>query len=182
MIRHVLIACLILFVNSFVLAQTRSNSNSNIPENWKTLSDVAYVIHYPDSFSVNTSGQMGTTFVLFSNSTSAQDLFRENINLTTQDLSGQNIDLNKYVEISVSQIKAMMSKAEVLESKRIKTAGPEFHRLLFSAEQGQFTFRFEQRYHIINDKAYVLTFTSESTQFAKYKDVAERIMNSFSIK
>ena len=70
-----------------------------IREMRKTIDEFNFTIQYPDSFELNNSGLMGTTFILFSKQTSQQDLFLENINLIIQDLI-YNPDLerplNKY--------------------------------------------------------------------------------------
>ncbi|MBK7681894.1 MAG: hypothetical protein IPJ26_05200 [Bacteroidetes bacterium] len=40
---------------------------------------------------------MGTSFIIFSPLENDEDKFKENVNLLMQDLTGQNIDLDKYV-------------------------------------------------------------------------------------
>jgi hypothetical protein len=39
--------------------------------------------------------------------------------------------------------------------------------------------KFEQYYWVINEKAFVLTLTCEEDQFKNYKEVGEKILNSF---
>ena len=172
-----------LFISLIACGQTTQKSvPADIPNNWKAINESGYMIQYPDSFDLNTSGQMGMTFILLSKQTSQQDLFRENINLLIQDLTGQNIDLDKYVEISEGQIKTMITNGNIIESKRIKAADSEFQRVIYTGVQGQFNLKFEQYYWIVKSKAYVLTLTCEFNQFDKYNEVGEKIMNSFKIK
>lgn len=161
---------------------TNKNDKSGIPANWKTLDKTDYTIQYPDDFELNTSGQMGMSFILLSNKTSPQDEFRENVNLVIQDLTGQNTDLNKYVEISEGQIKSMITNSNIIESKRIKDGNMESQKVIFTGFQGQFNLKFEQHYWIVNNKAYVLTFTAEVNEFENYKEISEKIINSFKIK
>ena len=89
-------------------ASTKQNEDTKEPQadaGWKSFSQANYSIKYPATWELNQSGQMGTAFILFTPKESEKDDFRENINLLTQDLSGRNIDLSKYTEISESQIK-----------------------------------------------------------------------------
>lgn len=60
---------------------------------------------------------MGTRFVLYFNKATPNDLFRENINLMIQDLSGLTINLDNYVKISEEQIKTLITAGQLIESK-----------------------------------------------------------------
>lgn len=160
---------------------TQKRVQADVPDHWKVINDPGYMIQYPDTFELNKQGQMGTSFILLSKQVSQQDMFRENVNLIIQDLKGQNIDLNKYVEISESQIKTMITNANIIDSKRIKTGDSEFQKVIYTGVQGQFNLKFEQYYWIVKGMAYVLTLTCELNQFDKYKEVGEKIMDSFKI-
>ncbi len=48
--------------------------------------------------------------------------------------------------------------------------------------KGIFDLQFEQYYLIENNKAYVLTFICETSEFSNFKKIGEDILNSFSIK
>jgi hypothetical protein len=125
---------------------------------------------------------MGLSFVLLSKQTSQQDLFRENVNLVIQDLTGQSIDLDKYVAISEGQIKSMITDGNLLESKRLTDKNNEFQRVIYTGKQGQFDLKWEQYYWVKNKKAFVLTLTCEMNQYDKYVSVGDQIMATFMIK
>ncbi len=162
--------------------ETKTEVNTAIQKNWKSLDESDYSIQYPDTFEIDKSGQMGMSFILLSKQTSQQDLFRENVNLLIQDLRGQNINLDKYVEISESQIKTMITEGNLLESKRLTDKNKEFQRVIYTGKQGQFEFKWLQFFWVENKKAYILTFTCELNQFENYVSVGEEIMKSFVIK
>lgn len=163
-------------------SQETNSSNTKSHKDWETLDGTDYSIQYPDSFNLDKTGQLGTLFFLFSNRTSQLDLFQENINLVVQDLSGQNIDLNKYVEISEEQIKTMLNDGKILASERLKNNSKELQRIIYTGKQGQLALKWLQYYWIENNKAYILTLTSEENQYDKYAPVSEEIMNTFIIK
>jgi hypothetical protein len=159
-----------------------ANDNKKEIAGWKTFSGTNYSIQYPPHWELNQNGEMGTSFILFSPLDIDKDQFRENVNLLIQDLSGQNIGLERFVEISEGQIKTMVTNSKLFESKRIKNADPEFHKLVYSGDQGVFRLKFEQYCWVINQKAYILTLTCEENKFSDYNGNGESILNSFSFK
>jgi hypothetical protein len=162
-------------------AKQKNMQDAN-PSDWKTFEHRDYTVQYPDSFELNTSGQMGMSFLLLSKQTSPNDMFRENVNLIIQDLRGQNISMDDYVEISENQIKTIITEGNIIESKRIEKDNSEFHEIVFTGKQGVLEVKFVQYYIIKNEKAYVLTLTAETEQFDSYKTVGKGIMDSFKIK
>lgn len=153
-----------------------------MPENWKELNEPDYSIQYPDTFDLDKSGQMGISFILLSKQTSEQDLFRENLNLLIQDLTEQNIDLDKYVEISERQINTMIPDGNLIESKRLTDKNKKYQRVVYTGRQGPFDLKFQQYFWIENNKAYVLTFTCDKSQYDNYVSVGEEIIKTFMIK
>lgn len=175
---------LLLFPSLVAFGQTTANQESGKNSQqeiieWKTLDQSKFSIQYPSTWELNQSGQMGTSFIIFSPLENDEDKFKENVNLLMQDLTGQNIDLDKYVEISEGQIKTMLTNSTLIESKRVKKESEEFHKIIYSGDQGIFHLKFEQYYWVIDDKALVLTFTCETDQFFKFVNTGEKILNSF---
>ena len=148
---------------------------------WEIYKEDDFSIQYPKDWELNQSGQMGTSFILFSALENDQDQFRENVNLIVQDLQGRSVDLDAFTELSEGQIKSMMTNCTLYESKRMKKGSSEYHKLVYTAEQGAFNLKFEQYYWVENDKAYVLTLTCEESKFSGCKDIGEKIMHSFSL-
>jgi len=175
----ILSAVLLSFISC---GQSTDKKIQTVQEGWKSVDNINYSIQYPDNWDFDNSGQMGTSFIVFSKQSSGQDQFRENVNLLIQDLTGHNINLDNYVEISEGQIKTMITNGNLLESKRVSSKKPEFHKMVYTGDQGIFKLKFEQYYWVLNDKAYVLTLTTEVDQFNNFKDMGEKILNSFVLK
>ncbi len=150
-----------------------------LQKKWKTLSESNYSIQYPEDWDLNQSRQMGISFILLTKQTSEQDQFRDNINLLIQDLSGYNLDLDKYVKLSQDQVKTQIINGVLHESKRMEANGKSFHKVIYSGKQGIYSLKFEQYYWIKSNNAYVLTLTCEADQFNTYQVIGEKIMNSF---
>jgi len=148
---------------------------------WKTIETEIYSIQYPNEWVLDESGRMGTSFILFSPQTSENDRFKENVNLLVQDLSGYNLSLEKYVEISESQIETMITDAVIIESTLVNSQPWDYQKAIYTGKQGVFNLKFEQYYWVVADMAYVLTLTCEETQYNNYKIIGEEILNSFQL-
>lgn len=166
-------------------SQSKNEENGSKKEkmvDWNTLSKSSYSIQYPKDWTLDESGQMGTSFILFSPLESSNDQFKENINLLIQDVSQYNMDLDKYTKVSEDQIKSVITNAKSIESKRVKNKDNEYHKLIYTGEQGVFKLKFEQYYWVLDNTAYVLTLTGEQDKFDQIKGLGESILNSFELK
>jgi len=175
-----LLAILITFVSYGQIIE--NNTQKVFQSGWESLSENNYSIKYPEHWDLNKSGQLGTSFFLFSPLSSEKDQFKENVNLLIQDLAGYNITLEKYVEISENQIKTMITDGQLIESERIVNRSLSYQKMIYTGKQGVFNLKFIQHYWVENNKAYVLTFTCEESQFNTFKSTGEQILNSFQLK
>ena len=150
-------------------------------ENEKTFAKDNYSIKYPSTWIINTSGLEGTLFAITSPLSSSQDNYLENVNLIIQDLKGKGIDLSKYTSISKQQISQVLPNAKILEDKRVKKDGYEYHTIVVTAFMSEKDLKFKQLYTIKDEKAYVLTFTSMESEYDNFIDEANKILNSFKL-
>ena len=169
--RKVLLFTLLIINSVFVFGQTE----------WKSLTDKDFTIEYPDNWDLDKSGQMGTKFYLFSKLSDSSDKFRENVNLIIQDLTGLNLSLDKFVDVSEKQITRMITNGKIVESKRVSNKEFEFHKMIYTGKVGTLDLKFIQYYWVLDNKAFVLTFTSEIKEFDNYVEVGKKIMDSFKI-
>jgi hypothetical protein len=180
-----LILFLVLSFNAYTqvpLKQAASSNQESTDDHWEILDEYNYSVKYPPTWQLDQSGLSGTSFFVFSPLESSDDQFKENVNLIIQDLTNMNLDLDKYTDISVNQIKTMFKGSNLLESKKIKNSEGEYQKLIYIGDQGVFHLKFEQYYWVFDDKAYVLTLTTEQSKFLTFKETGEKIMNSFKIK
>lgn len=157
-------------------------SDQNTITGWKTYNGSNFSIQYPPSWEFSTPANIGVSFVLLSHLENNFDKFRENVNLMIQDLSGREIDLNKFIELTEAQMKYYGTNSVFLENQRIKNSNNEFHKLVYTAVQGIFQLWTEQYIWMINEKAYVLTLSCEQAKSSDYKEIGEKILNSFIFK
>lgn len=135
-----------------------------------------FSISYPENWKLDTSGQMNSKFIIFSPHTEG-DAFNENVNLIVQDLTGQNLNLQSYTELSVKQVSSMVPNAKLIESTQIGS----HQEIIWSGFVANNNLKFKQIYYVIDSKAYVLTFTAHETTFDDYIKVGGKILNSFQL-
>ncbi len=172
---------LIAFILINIFLACGQATNTEIQNGWKLLSEKNYSIQYPENWTLNKSGQMGVSFYLLSPLSSKSDRFKENVNLVIEDLTGHNLSLDNYVDISKNQIKTMITEGNIVLSERIKNNKLEHHKIIYTGKQGVYDLKFEQYFWVENDKAYILTLTSEEASYKSFKTIGESILNSFNI-
>ena len=140
-----------------------------------------FSIDYPEDWDLNTDGVMGSIFFLFSPLQDALDDFRDNLSLMKEDLSAVSMDLDDYVELSEKQIAILLQNYNIIESKRQVRDDVPFHSILYTGTQGSFDLKIQQYYWIINNTAYVLTFSCEQEEAEHFVEVSKKLMDSFQL-
>ena len=140
----------------------------------------AYAITYPGTWTLDTSGQMNTSFLIFSK-LEENDTFRENINLTIQDLTGMNLDLKGYTALSENQIKSVKD-SEIFESKELTKNNTPYHQIVWKGFVAGKNLKFKQLYYIKDNQAFLVTFTCEQATYDDYVEAGTAILNSFILK
>ena len=140
-----------------------------------------YKLQYPKSWRLDTSRKLGPELFVFSPLEDETDKFSENVNVLIQDLTGQNIDLEKYKQITDKQVTNLATDSKIFESSILKKDKGVFFRIIYSMTQGKFRIKITSLCFISNDKAYLATFSSELDKYDKYKKVGEQILSSFSL-
>ena len=149
---------------------------------WKSIEADKYSLQYPSEWQLDQSGLMGTKFIIFAPQASNSDKFKENVNLISQDLTGKNVTLEQYVELSVQQVKLMIPNCKMVENELIKKDDLEFHKIQYTGDQGPFNLTFKQYLFFQNEIAFVITLTCEQSEFENYKEVGSKILDSFTLK
>ncbi len=163
----------LLGLSTFCLSQT---TTPNI-----VFSSKSFKISFPTSWQLDTTKNMGAECFIFSPLENEKDNFRENVNVMIQDLSGSQIDLEKYKQITEQQLKQYDATAQVFESSIIKQSGGNFYKVLYSMTQNKNKLKITSVCFIKNEKAYLITLTTKIETYEKYKKIGEDILNSFSL-
>lgn len=164
----------------FILIISSIYSFSQDQNNWEIIDTKEYHIEYPNNWQLDTTGRMNTEFILFSKR-EEKDSFRENVNLSIQDLSNHLLNLASYTELSINQIKAIPN-SKIIESGTLEKNNIKYHKVIWKGFVSNKNLKFKQIYFVKNNKAFLLTLTCEEKAFEKYEPIGTKILNSFIIK
>lgn len=165
----------LIFAHFFVFSQ---NESLHLEQ---TFTKNNYTIQYPQSWKLDTSKLMGTEFFVFSPLENETDKFKENVNIIIQNLEGQDINLQKYKEISEKQFNTMVTDVKIYKSIITNKHNKGCFMANYAMTQGKYRLMITSICYIVNDKAYLVTFSSEFDKYDKYKTVGEEILNSFDL-
>ena len=170
-------------ITSFILVSCDNSTGTTKPKDgWNRFTSDTYQIDYPQDWEINQSTEHGTDLAILSEKVNADDQFRENVNLVIQNLKGKRVSLDKYTEVSLAQIKKQMPDAKILIDERVTLNNIPCHKIIYTGNHVIYDVKFEQYFMIIDEIAYVLTYTSHDENYEMYKDDAFSIINSFSLK
>lgn len=144
---------------------------------WANFEKDNFSIDYPKDWSLDTSGQMNSQFLLFSK-VEENDTFRENVNLIIQDLKGQDMTLKSFIKLSENQITSMVENGKIIESENHGS----YQSVIWSGFISGYNLKFKQFLFIKDEKANVLTFTALETTFDAYIETGAKILDSFKLK
>lgn len=140
-----------------------------------------YKFQYPKSWRLDTLTKLGPELFVFSPLENESDKFSENVNISIQDLRGQNIDLTQYKQITDKQVEDLATEGKIFESSIVQTNKGKIFRITYAMTQGKFRLKITTVCFISNDKAYLATFSSDFDKYDNYKEVGEQILSSFSL-
>ena len=176
----------LLFLGALIIARAQAisvkDTTKTIASVWQVLERPVYTIEYPSTWTIDSSKKFGSDMFAFSPLESESDNFRENVNVMIQDLSGFGLTLAIYADTSVSQIKNMLNNCTIVENKSVKEGNKEFHKVVFTGQQGNFTLKSVQYYFLVKDIAYIITLTTLLEKYDQYIQSGERMLNSFRLK
>ena len=167
-----LITLLLLFTANILVAQ----------DDLQTYQKDNYSISYPSDWEYSDQKpQPSVAFMLLSPEASQkQDLFRENINLTIEELTQADLTLEQYTEKALEQVKMQIPTAKMLSALPVFIGEVEATNIIWSADFGNgMVLKFNQLFTVKDRIAYVLTFTSTEKEYDLYEKDAIKMLNSF---
>jgi len=159
--------------------------NFNSENNYKNYVNNNFNIKftYPNNYKLN-EGLLGSIVTVYSEKENYEDLFVENLNIVTEDLSGRQIKMNldEYTDLNIAQLEAMFDDFKIISSKKTELSKLPAYEIIHTSksEQGKYL-KFRQIWTIYNDIAYVITYTAEENKFDKYFENFDKIFTSFEL-
>lgn len=151
-------------------------------DGWQTLEKDNYAISYPSDWTYNDKNPQPTVVFMLQSPESSQkeDLLRESVNLSIEELSMADYTLDEYTDIVLEQVKQQIPTAKMISALPANIGDVEATNIVWSADFGNGTIlQFNQLFAIKDRIAYVLTYTSTEAEYDKYIKDAAKILNSF---
>ena len=158
----------------FLLAGPLAGTLAAQDSTWPLYANNRFEIHYPATWTADTSGLMGTQFVLFSPIENNDDSFRENVNLVTEK-TGEETTLAAYGKKAQSMVETMITDAKVVKS----TQEGDHWSIEYTGKQGVHNLYFLQHYFVKDGQAWVLTFTCKHEQMMQYLPIGTTVLETF---
>lgn len=163
---------LLLFISTSLFAQ----------DGWKTFEKDNYSISYPSDWEFSDQNPQPTVAFMLNSPKESQkeDLFRESVNLTIEELSMADYTLDQYTEIALEQVKKQIPSAKMITALPANIGDVEATNIVWSAEVGNgMVLQFNQLFAVKDRIAYVLTFTTTEAEYDIYIEDAAKIISSF---
>lgn len=170
-----LVIILICFYN-FSIGYSQHNTS-----NWETYSTDEYSINYPNDWLTIKNPNNEMDFIILSPPTSLFDDFQENVNLITQRTFGYPNSLEQVVEMNISTIPRLIKNSKIIESEQLRRENQKYHQLKYTFSDNGLNMHILQHYWLIDNKLYVLTFTTKVETYEEYKEIGLGVLNSFKI-
>lgn len=141
------------------------------------LIDNDFTVSYPSDLILDRSGQGNTRFILKTEIESDKDVFIENINLAVKPSVINNFD--DFVRQTINEVDGIAKNLEYIKPSK---SGLDYLKLKFELTQNNVPLTFVQHYYHHHKNIYVLTLSSETSNYPKYLDKFEVVMSSFKLK
>jgi len=141
-----------------------------------------FKIKYPEKWEKQESQNtlISDVVVFLAPKKNSADSFQEQITVSIEDLP-KPMSLDEYNQSSINLIKTNFNDVKILEENSKTFANNRGHTVIFDAQDGQKATQIMQTWTLMNNKAYVLTYTAEKSEYSEYIKTAEAMMNSLEI-
>ncbi|NJR25838.1 MAG: protein kinase [Richelia sp. CSU_2_1] len=108
------------------------------------------------------------------------DAYQEQMIVRIEDLP-RPMSLEEYNKWSIGQIKTTFTDVNIIEETAKTVANNSGYAVVFDAKEGEKSLKKMQAWTLINNKAYVLTYTAEKSDYPEYLKSAEGMVESFAV-
>ncbi len=161
----------------------RSESVKSSASDWKLYKGNGFLIEYPESWQLLTANNIGAEFILMP-SEQTNPNFKDNFNLMIQDLAlaGEEITIDRYTEITLKQIEENIGTDGLSPVIKGKNSIGEYCDLSYSGKYNGIDLKWKQRYYLIANKVYLLTYSAHVNSYEKHLMQMNRLIGSFRLK
>ena len=105
------------------------------------------------------------------------DTFQESLIVSVE---GSDLSLEQYTEKTLEQINQNITN-DIIDSKSITLDGKPANQVIYQRQVNQKNLKVMQSWTLINNRAYIVTYTAEEDKFNKFKPTITTMINSLEI-
>ncbi len=140
-----------------------------------------FSIKYPAKW-IKVVNKDGASVIFLSPKESDLDVFQENVNVVVQNQTGAPMSLQKYTDRAIFQLKVVFKEGiKVVDSEGAYLDGKPAYKIIYETA-GDPSFKIMHVWTVVGSRAYQVTFTAYTSRFEDFKDVAEKMIQSFRIR
>lgn len=136
---------------------------------------------YPSKWKVDTSRFMGSEVFFSSPLEGKDDKFAENISVVIADAKEFENELEEFGKSTEKKLKEIFKQITFNSSSMIRSEGKKYYAMDYELQQGKLNLRIVSRSYMMGDKVYIIAFSSEENTYDNYKEISEKILNSFQL-
>jgi serine/threonine protein kinase len=140
-----------------------------------------FKIKYPEKWEKQESQNPFTpdVVVFISPKKNSADAYQEKVTVSIETLE-KPMSLDEYNKWALNQIKTL-NEVKILEENAKTVANNSGYTVVFDAKEEAKNMKKMQAWTLINNKAYVLTYTAEKSEYSEYLKTAENMVSSLEI-
>ncbi len=166
---------------SFLFITTICDGQKDSLSSWQQLKVERFSIYHPKELKVDTSGRMGTIFILKTPLEDSSDKFLENFNLIGVHDVLNDFSIKEWGEANVRTLASFLRNVKVIWEDTIAFSGETIYKAIYDFQSEFKDLRTIQYYFKRKESFYILTFASERKAFGRYEEFALKLMSTFSI-
>lgn len=133
-----------------------------------------YIVEAPATWMID--DQDLPRYIVFARRDPGSD-FADNLNIIREE--GVQMSAQEYYEANLNLLQEFMADFELIEEGESELDGHEAYEMIY---HGQENLKFHQLLTVFEGRGYVLTFTSTEEEFNDYRDILERMIDSFTFR
>lgn len=143
------------------------------------LPDEGFAITFPDDWSV-LEDQFGLS-IAGADPNNASAGFANNVGVVVEQLPSADVTLEQYTQASLANLPELIPGAVVEAQEPATLAGREAARLRYTGQQQGLDLLFDALYTIVEDRAYVVTYTGQRDTVEQSRAAAEQVVATFEL-
>lgn len=144
-----------------------------------TINGKPFSVSYPTGWAVSEENENVTVTFLAPKNPEIPE-FQVNMNIIAEDLSGENLSLESYLDISLTNLESAIEDMKIIQKSPVTLNNKEFYMLSFDGKYANIGMRRHQYFTIENNVAYIFTLTTPSIKdYPEYEAAVRLIAETF---